>query len=202
MFSKHKGQCAAHWGRTPVHYKAHTLFIHTIAASGYLLSLIKTCKKIGQIFWENPWKNMVTAQTTAPQLPKDFWKIDFKKCDFHLGTGSFYMIFTIYKVIVLKIFDEPGVFLLLSAEESSWRVLTLSFRPNTTVFPRSCSFLNLHSTKFWPFSPGNVMFLRTTVGLAAPTNKHEWHLQTCAVLVWDKLCRSFIRGDNGCPLSF
>ena len=49
-----------------------------------------------------------------------------------------------------------------------WHWLTLSFRPKTLTLPWACSFRNLHSTKFWPFSPGRVMFLLATVGLAVP----------------------------------
>lgn len=51
--------------------------------------------------------------------------------------------------------------------------LTLSFLPKTMTFPRVCSFLNLHSTRFCPFSPGSVMLRRATVGLAAPINRQE-----------------------------
>lgn len=53
------------------------------------------------------------------------------------------------------------------------RGLTLSFLPKTMTFPRVCSFLNLHSTRFCPFSPGRVMLRRATVGLAAPGNGYK-----------------------------
>lgn len=92
---------------------------------------------------------------------------------------------------------KSGVALLCCSpmkEGISWQTLTLSFLPNTTVFPRICSFLNLHSTKFCPFSPGNVMFLRTTVGLAAPANERRRRLHTSALTA--QLCYFVLENTN------
>lgn len=74
------------------------------------------------------------------------------------------------------------------------RELTLSFLPKTMTFPRVCSFLNLHSTRFWPFSPGRVMLRRATVGLAAPGNGHKreaWCRDD--VMTW---CQLWVSGNT------
>lgn len=68
--------------------------------------------------------------------------------------------------------------------------LTLSFLPKTMTFPRVCSFLNLHSTRFCPFSPGSVMLRRATVGLAAPRDWYEKDVNTNTIVLWENVNQS------------